>query len=111
MIKMDPSHAINSANRSKICVAIVSAIAVQSQVAFASLDGSLSGSNSTIASFIQGDFANLAIYLGLAASAFSMIVRRGQGFGWMLIIFAVGIVLKNINWVMSTITDLAGGLR
>jgi hypothetical protein len=40
-----------------------------------------------------------------------MVVRRGQGFGWAMIIFAVGIVLKNVGWVLDSITMLASGLR
>jgi type IV secretory pathway VirB2 component (pilin) len=75
------------------------------------LNGTLTSTNTELRAFIEGDFANLAVYVGLAAAAFTMIVRRGQGFGWAMIIFAVGIVLKNVGWVMDTITDLSGNLR
>lgn len=87
------------------------AFALFPHLAFAKLQGSLSSTNTELRSFIEGDFANLSIYVGLAAAAFTMVVRRGQGFGWAMIIFAVGIVLKNVGWVMDSITGLAGGLR
>ena len=86
-------------------------VSFEPRLALATLAGSLSSTNSQILAFIQGDFANLAIYIGLAAAAFTMIVRRGQGFGWAMIVFAVGIVMKNVGWVMDSITDLAGGLH
>jgi type IV secretory pathway VirB2 component (pilin) len=75
------------------------------------LNGTLTSTNTELRAFIEGDFATLAVYVGLAAAAFTMIVRRGQGFGWAMIIFAVGIVLKNVGWVMDTITNLSGNLR
>lgn len=75
------------------------------------LNGTLTSTNTELRAFIEGDFATLAVYVGLAAAAFTMIVRRGQGFGWAMIIFSVGIVLKNVGWVMDTITNLSGNLR
>jgi hypothetical protein len=103
---------IKNHSRPRLIPSFVCAVVLLApQIAFAGLQGSLSSTNSEIRAFIEGDFANLSIYVGLAAAAFTMVVRRGQGFGWAMIIFAVGIVLKNVGWVLDSITMLASGLR
>lgn len=111
---MTPSKCMTWRKPVRLMLSLIAAVSMVMlpQLVFAGrLNGTLSSTNTELRAFIEGDFANLAIYVGLAAAAFTMIVRRGQGFGWAMIIFAVGIVLKNVGWVMDTITGLSGNLR
>ena len=73
------------------------------------LSGALRTTNTELREFIQGDAATLIMLLGFLASAFVFATER-QGFGWMCSIFAIGIVMKNIAWLLDMATDLSGGL-
>ncbi|MCC6805788.1 MAG: TrbC/VirB2 family protein [Deltaproteobacteria bacterium] len=85
-------------------------LAVPSLALAGRLSGTLSQTNTELREFIQGDIATMVMLLGFCAAGWTLVTRR-EGFGWACTVFVVGVVLKNLTWLLDTASDLSSTLR
>ena len=74
------------------------------------LSGTLNQTNTELREFIQGDIATLVMLCGFCAAGWTLVTKR-MGFGWACTVFIVGVVMKNLVWLIDLATDLSGTLR